>query len=87
MQVCVETWTRMKVAVNDPDDPELNGATPRHLLWALLFLKKYGDEAEMATLAGCDEKTFRKWSEIFVIRVASLIGDVVRDESSTNHSL
>jgi hypothetical protein len=63
--VCAETWNTLKIAVNDPDDPELENSRPEHLLWALLFLKKYGSEADMAHIAGgdsvVDEKTFRKW--------------------------
>jgi len=52
------------------------------LLWALLFLQKYGDESEMAALCGAgkgavDEKTFRKWRTIFVKHIASLKYNVV----------
>ena len=35
---------------------------PKHLLWALLFLKVYGNEKTHSVLACCDVKTFRKWS-------------------------
>jgi hypothetical protein len=38
--VCVDAWTRLRVLVDDPDDPELAYAKPEHLLWGLLFLKK-----------------------------------------------
>jgi hypothetical protein len=80
--ICAETWNLLNIAVNDPDDPDLTNARPEHLLWGLLFLKKYGSEEEMARIAGgesaVDEKTFRKWSNIFVTRIAGLIFDVVR---------
>lgn len=81
--VCVDAWTRLRVLVNDPDDPELAYAKPEHLLWGLLFLKKYGSEEEMSRIAGADahavdEKTFRKWSKIFVERLSFLLFDVVR---------
>ena len=46
--------------------PHPFGATPKHLLWALLFLKLYSSESTHAILANCDEKTFRKWSWVFV---------------------
>jgi len=78
--VCLETRNLIGVTVDAVDD--LASAKPEHLLWALLFLKKYGDESEMARLVGADrgavdEKTFRKWSKIFIIRIACLVCDVV----------
>ena len=33
----------------------------KHLLWSLMFLKLYANEECHASLAGCDQKTFRKW--------------------------
>lgn len=78
-----QVWTMLEIpAAPEDDEGELNGAKPDHLLWAMLFLKKYGDEWEHATLCGpekgaVDEKTFRKWSQIFVIRIACLVMDVV----------
>jgi len=77
--VVVETWDLIEVPFIHYGD--FSHAKP-HLLWALLFLKKYGDETEMAALCGAekgavDEKTFRKWSHIFVKRIASLKYNVV----------
>jgi hypothetical protein len=63
---------------------ELEGAEPAHILWALMFLKIYATEAVLATLSGLkavDEKTFRKWRDIFVAQIAYLETDVV----STNY--
>ena len=45
---------------------------PVHILWALLFLKLYDTTPKLAALAGCDEKTFRKWSWFYVGAIASL---------------
>ena len=45
---------------------------PEHLLWALLLLKRYSIEAVNATLTGVTEKTFRKWSQIFIALLADL---------------
>jgi hypothetical protein len=79
--VVVELWDLIEVPFFD--DGDLSHAQPKHLLWALLFLKKYGDESEMAALCGdfnsgaIDEKTFRKWRTIFVKRIASLKYNVV----------
>jgi hypothetical protein len=36
----------------------VSGATVVHMLWALMFLKVYGNETTMSTIAGVDEKTF-----------------------------
>ena len=55
-----------------------SGATPSHLLWACLFLKVYGKESIHAALAGCDEKTFRKWSWTMIEAIAYLESEVVR---------
>lgn len=64
------------------DTGDLSHAKPKHLLWAFLCLRKYGDESEMAALCGAsqvavDEKTFRKWRTIFVKRIACLKYNVV----------
>lgn len=78
--ICVIVWNMLQVPVHD--DGDFSHAEPYHLLWGLLFLKKYGDEREMAHLAGgdegpVDEKRFRKWAHIFIRRIAGLIFDVV----------
>ncbi len=41
-------------------------ARPKHLLWALLFLKVYATESINSLICGADEKTCRKWSWTFV---------------------
>lgn len=48
------------------------GPSPRHLLWALLFLKVYATEHVSAIISGVDEKTFRKWSWEFAALVSAL---------------
>jgi len=73
--VVVRVWDLLEVPFID--DGDFSHAHPKHLLWALLFLKKYGDESEMAKLVGedgkaVDEQTFRKWSKIFVHHIAYL---------------
>lgn len=47
-------------------------ASPKHLLWALMFLKIYASEHVHRLIAGADEKTFRKWSWDFVHHIANL---------------
>jgi hypothetical protein len=76
--VCVDTWTRIGIDLNNAEDPADKSAEPVHLLWALLFLKQYGTEAQLAAHAGAvDEKTFRKWSHLFVKKRSYLMCDVV----------
>ena len=47
-------------------------STPEHLLWALLLLKQYSIESVNAALVGVSEKTFRKWSYIFIRLLAHI---------------
>lgn len=44
----------------------INGGAPKHLLWALMFVKIYATENVNATLLKTDEKTFRKWTWVFL---------------------
>ncbi len=57
--VCAKAW-------NLTGDKLPLSSSPKHLLWAFLFLKVYGSEHNYRILSGADEKTFRKWSWIFV---------------------
>lgn len=57
--VCARLWEL--VLENVPP-----AGRPKHLLWALLFLKVYAIEHVNAALVHSDEKTFRKWSWEFV---------------------
>ena len=54
-----------------------DGVTPLHLIWACFYLKVYGKEATNVALAGCDEKTFRKWIKIVIYALADLAPHVV----------
>ena len=48
-----------------------------HMMWALMFLKMYGKESAMSSMAGVDKKTYRKWVWIFVFIIADLEALVV----------
>jgi len=51
----------------DPVNHLPNGVEPVHILWAMLFLKLYMSESVHAQMVGgVDEKTFRKWSGLFI---------------------
>jgi hypothetical protein len=77
----LDTWRRLEV---DTDDLDERNSQPIHLLWALLLLKVYGKEEELASLAGAvDEKTFRKWSHIFVEKISYLQPEVVSPFQTT----
>ena len=45
---------------------------PVHLLWALLLLKRYHVESINATLTLVNQKTFRKWSLVFIKLIAEM---------------
>ena len=53
------------------------GATKMHFLWALLLLKSYDTENNMAGTCHCDEKTFRKWAWFFILELSDRSGEVV----------
>ena len=55
-----------------------NSVNPDHLLWALMFMKVYTNETVLASVAGCTEKTFRKWAWFYMEAIAKLDVKVVR---------
>ena len=83
--VCAILWRRI-----DPERSfeEQSGkqthqyVKPVHLLWALLLLKVYGTESVMRSMVGTKEqpvteKSFRKWTVLFVRAISFLESDVV----------
>ena len=42
------------------------GGDLKYFLWTLMFLKVYGKQRTMSTLAGVDKKTFEKWVWLFI---------------------
>ena len=63
--VCVHLWTLLY--------PQISKRTePRHLLWALLFLKSYANEVVLSAMTGADEKTQRHWIWTITRAIASL---------------
>lgn len=51
---------------------------PKHMLWALLFLKTYSTEPTLASrVGGVDEKTFRKWTWLYLEGIAGLASKAV----------
>ena len=72
--VCATLWNHLQVTDLSPQ-----GGTLDHLLWALMFLKIYGKQRQMCTLAGgVDQDTFRKWTWLFLNAIVQLEPLVVR---------
>ena len=65
VDVCVQVWNLLGKRI-----PE--ASHPRHLLWALLFLKSYANETVISAMTGSDEKTQRLWIWQFVRAIARL---------------
>ena len=75
--ICCDVWKRLDV-VNTMAAEGINGSQPKHLMWALYFLKVYGKEEDNANYAGgIDQQTFRKWTHIFVEAISFLESSVV----------
>ena len=54
---------------------------PRHLLWALNFMQDYEEESPSSDGFNCDEKTWRKWTWIYVTAMSRLAGKFVSNNS------
>jgi hypothetical protein len=72
-EVCCLLWNKINPYKTMP-----TGVDPKHLLWALYFLTVYDTEHNSAhSLGKVDEKTYRKWSELFVDAISYLECEVV----------
>ena len=63
--VCVIVWGALKWSMLVED-----ACKPKHLFWALIFLKTYTTESSLVVAIGVDEKTLRKW--MFIINSCPL---------------
>jgi hypothetical protein len=70
--LCTHLWGRLDLHVEI-----LRAARAKHLLWALLFLQHYASNTLHTTIAGADEKTFRKWVWMFVVIISNLHAKVI----------
>lgn len=71
--LCSLVWRRIYQAKQG----SMPRAAPKHLLWALMFLKTYETEEVFSSKLEADEKTVRKWVWFFVHAIADLDVDVV----------
>lgn len=60
-------WDKLERNKLIPDKAE-----PKHLFWAMAFLKLYAAEPSLASMFRVDEKTLRKWVWLFVDSIAAL---------------
>ena len=88
LNVIVSVWNRIQPSVDEP------GAHPKHLLWALVFLKTYATTAVHCRIVGWpDPKTYRKWSWYFLEKIAALKHDIIqldnrfKDYDGSSHCL
>ena len=74
-QVAADIWNALHPTLKQ-------GSQPKHLLWALLFLRKYNTERENCAIVGIqDEKTFREWCWYFIQKLSDHMVVVVRWEN------
>ena len=74
---CSMIWDMLQ-----PNETMPKGVKPEHLLWGLLFMKVYATETALVSMVNApDEKTFRKWSQRFVVDISWLESEVVSNGS------
>ncbi|KAI2498412.1 hypothetical protein MHU86_16109 [Fragilaria crotonensis] len=68
--VCFMIWEKCKSSFL------VHNVLPRHLLWALMFLKIYATEDVLSTIAAVSRKTYRFWTWIVLMIIAKKKNDV-----------
>jgi DDE superfamily endonuclease len=75
VEVVADIWNRILPLIHDEYKAS---AKPKHLLWALVFIKIYSTEEVHCRIVGWpDPKTFRKWSWYFLQKIANMKDDVI----------
>ena len=74
-EICLIVWNMLST-----ERP--SNSMPQHLLWSLMVLKRYHIESVSAALVGVTEKTFRKWSLLYIRLIANLsvVSKIVKGE-------
>ena len=62
-EVCAILWNKLF-------EKRPQNSSPIHLLWGLMLPKEYQIESVNSTLVGVTEKTFRKWSMLYISLLA-----------------
>lgn len=74
--VARELWPVLHPAI--VDTLQMKSFQPVHVLWGLLFLRKYDTEEDSAARVGVKSViTYRKWSKVVVIQIAMMKNQVV----------
>jgi len=81
-QVCLIIWDKL-----DPEQTMPKNTETCHLLWALFFLAICPTEEIATAVCDCDEKTYRKWVNIFVTAISFLEHQVVSHPSHSSSVL
>ncbi len=76
-EILLKVWSMLGEGSLRPKNSE-----PKHLLWALYFLKVYPREGPECSAVGgskgaIDPKTMRKWVWLFLEHIAKLVDNVV----------
>ena len=69
--ICSIVWEKLSATNSIPPTGK-----PVHLLWTLLFLKRYTTEHVMSSMVGADEKTLRKWIWKFIAALSAHLSTV-----------
>ena len=69
--VAVAVWWMIKKFSNN------KRIAVHHLLWALMYLKQYGSEGNMARQVGVSRPTFRAWVDVVLLAIERLDSVVV----------
>ncbi|GKZ00550.1 hypothetical protein MPSEU_001007400 [Mayamaea pseudoterrestris] len=81
--ICSILWDKL-----DPERFIHKRAEPKHLLWGLMLMKLYLPERAIVSLAGgVDEKTFSKWSWLFIDQISFLETQVIRWENRLQNDI
>ena len=70
--LCVTIWNRIANNGAFVYFTTMHPPNPKHLLWALLFMKLYSSVSVLASMCRVDDKTFRKWTWFYVDAIAAL---------------
>lgn len=77
-KVVAKLWDLIKDTMeNDVKQVRRSKDLREYLLWALMFLKLYTSNSDLASRAQVDEKTFVKWVDIVVEKMAEVVVDKV----------
>jgi hypothetical protein len=71
-EVCSHTWEYLNHYNVIPEK-----AVPKHLLWAMIFIKSYASEGFLSALVGTTEKTYRKWIWLMLQSISHIYSKVV----------